>query len=191
LNPRPTICGSRDKRGFTLIELLVVIAILGILAALLFPALSSGKRKALSAACLSNLHQIGIGLHLYLQDNDDFLPKCPMLPSIDTTLTPIMTVLHPYVQNDLVFKDAADSTIYPKEHTSYEWNHFLNGASYGRPEDWSPETKGLVETIFGGRINTPLIGDANSYHGSSGSVNKNALFFDGRVEQTKFNTGAF
>lgn len=64
--------GSQKERGFTLIELLVVIAIIGILGALLLPALSRAKASAKSAACKSNLRQIGIGLRLYLNDFDKF-----------------------------------------------------------------------------------------------------------------------
>jgi prepilin-type N-terminal cleavage/methylation domain-containing protein/prepilin-type processing-associated H-X9-DG protein len=52
--------------GFTLIELLVVIAIIAILAALLLPVLSRARAAAICAACKSNLHQIGVGLGLYL-----------------------------------------------------------------------------------------------------------------------------
>src|SRR4051794_3801779 len=60
--------------AFTLIELLVVIGVIGILAALLLPAFSRGKESARGISCLSNLHQIGIGLQLYVGDNANRLP---------------------------------------------------------------------------------------------------------------------
>jgi prepilin-type N-terminal cleavage/methylation domain-containing protein/prepilin-type processing-associated H-X9-DG protein len=61
------------RDGFTLVELLVVIAIIGILAALLLPTLSSGKRRAQQTQCISNLHQMGLALSAYLAD-EHFYP---------------------------------------------------------------------------------------------------------------------
>ena len=57
-------------RAFTLIELLVVIAIIAILMAILTPALRKAKESARETVCRSNLKGVGLGILLYLQDND-------------------------------------------------------------------------------------------------------------------------
>ena len=62
------------RRGFTLIELLVVIAIIAILAALLFPVFARARGAAKQSACLSNLHQVGTAMTLYMADSDDLFP---------------------------------------------------------------------------------------------------------------------
>lgn len=67
--------------GFTLIELLTVITIIAILATLLMTTFGSVKRKAREAVCTSNLHQIGIALHLYLDDYGQRPPGLELLAS--------------------------------------------------------------------------------------------------------------
>jgi prepilin-type processing-associated H-X9-DG protein len=73
-----TACPSKDaaprkleaEAAFKLLELLVVIAVIAILAALVLPALGNAKRQALNSQCKSNLHQLGIALELYAQENN-------------------------------------------------------------------------------------------------------------------------
>lgn len=62
------------KMRFTLIELLVVISIIAILACLLFPALQMAKESGRRSGCASNLKQIGVGLLMYIGDNNDWIP---------------------------------------------------------------------------------------------------------------------
>lgn len=82
------------ERSFTLVELLVVIAIITALAAMLLPALKHARQKAQQARCMSNLHQIGLAVHLYLDDNAGRLPYVPATAQYEQ-----FARLRPYIAN--------------------------------------------------------------------------------------------
>jgi prepilin-type N-terminal cleavage/methylation domain-containing protein len=116
------------KHAFTLLELLVVVAIIGILAALLLPALSRSKQKAQGTFCVSNGRQLMLSLRLYADDHNDWLPPNPdyqtnkmwvagdMGKPADATNTALLmdpnrSAIAPYVSGSAkVFKCPSDKT---------------------------------------------------------------------------------
>lgn len=64
----------RGKGGFTLAELLVVTVIIALLGAILYPALTKAKECARITECLSNMRQMGTGMHMYIDDNSGRFP---------------------------------------------------------------------------------------------------------------------
>lgn len=145
----------RLRRGFTLIELLVVIAIIAILAAILFPVFAQARDKARQAACLSNAKQLALGVYMYAQDYDEYIP-CAFsewsIPQYDGP-TGVLTnypsywyvVIQPYVKNTKVAKCPSDTNMgipasyaYNYPHMSYRLLYpttIFSMASYEVPAD--------------------------------------------------------
>ncbi|HVU27719.1 MAG TPA: DUF1559 domain-containing protein [Verrucomicrobiae bacterium] len=71
---RPVLAGEMGREAFTLIELLTVISIIGILSALVLPALTSAREKARGVLCMNNTKQLTLAWQLYADDHEQYLP---------------------------------------------------------------------------------------------------------------------
>jgi prepilin-type N-terminal cleavage/methylation domain-containing protein/prepilin-type processing-associated H-X9-DG protein len=190
-SPRPLAVDYQTPQGiaFTLIELVVVIAIIAILAGLLLPVLGRTKESGKAAACLSNLHQIGIALQLYVQDNNNHLPYMRD-KSLTTTneYPPPDLVLSNYLGNLNILKCPSDVwssdkpkplpqaglTWFDQTGSSFSWNSLLNG------ED--AEHLSALGLSFDPH-QMPLMYDKEKFHQARGPKKEvNFLYADGHLK---------
>jgi prepilin-type N-terminal cleavage/methylation domain-containing protein len=164
----------KPKRAFTLLELLVVIGILTVLAALLLPALGRGKEAARATACLSNLHQIGVALQVYVSENQNRLPVMfdwSADSSANTNGPSMNQTLGRETGNTNVFRCPSDRVgIFEATGCSYSWNVLLN--------DQDADHLHLLGMSFAPH-QIPLVFDKESFHRARGPARAvNYLFAD-------------
>jgi prepilin-type N-terminal cleavage/methylation domain-containing protein/prepilin-type processing-associated H-X9-DG protein len=166
--------------AFSLIELLIVIAVIGVLAALSLPVLNRAEESGRTTACLSNLHQIGLALQMYVDANNNMLPVMRDAP-MDTNAPPtnslpdVDMVLQSELGNTNVLRCPSDfQGIFQLTGSSYSWNSLLNGENANH----------LV--VLGMNFNPqaiPVFFDKESFHASLGpSKAVNYLYADGHIK---------
>ncbi|HTV39878.1 MAG TPA: prepilin-type N-terminal cleavage/methylation domain-containing protein [Candidatus Sulfotelmatobacter sp.] len=181
----PGIRAVTPQRGvpaiaFSLIELLVVMAVIAILAALALPVISRSQEEGRATACVSNLHQIGLALQIYVDANNNTLPIMRDAPT-DTnalatnTFPTVNVVLGTDLANTNVLRCPSDfQGIFQLTGSSYSWNDLLNGENANHlvvmGMDFNPQA-------------IPVFFDKQGFHGARGA-NKavNYLYADQHIK---------
>jgi prepilin-type N-terminal cleavage/methylation domain-containing protein len=115
---------SAAQAGFTLIELLTVIAIIGVLVALLIPAVQAIRASARRTQCKNNLHNIGVAFDQFLdvQGQNGKFPDAAEMPSVSPKKKSIRTILAPYIEQSSAAFNCPDDLVHFKvEGQSYDY----------------------------------------------------------------------
>src|SRR6266516_911571 len=123
---------SRACRGFTLVELLVVIAIIGVLVALLLPAVQSARESARRMQCSNNVRQIGLALHNF-HDANQTLPPGAVDPATAARAAFVKfniptTVIHGWAV--FVYPFMEQKALSDQYHWDQNWYHASNQPVY-------------------------------------------------------------
>jgi prepilin-type N-terminal cleavage/methylation domain-containing protein/prepilin-type processing-associated H-X9-DG protein len=166
-----------SARAFTLVELLVTIAVIALLAALLMPALGRAKESGRVAVCQGNLHQVGLALQLYVDDNRNTMPTMYDRPLVGapTNLPTINVVLAGPLGSTQVLRCPADlQGLFQQTGSSYSWNSLVNGQNADHLQ---------ILNLSLAMTKIPLVFDKQGFHAVLGPKHAvNYLYADGHIK---------
>ncbi|MHC4404035.1 MAG: DUF1559 domain-containing protein [Planctomycetota bacterium] len=173
---------SRKRRpGFTIVEILVVIAIIGILIALLLPAIQSAREAARRMRCSKNLNQIGLAMHVYHDGHKTFPPGYISVAAGDEEwgwpvfLFPHMELENPYDELDVshtrlteVLRMTGDEGAYRRDVLTTHLDEFRC------PSDTTADQLPSTLRHFRGNANSSIEPGTSNYIGVSGLFDRSA-----------------
>jgi prepilin-type processing-associated H-X9-DG protein len=189
-----------------LVELLVVIAIIGILLAILIPAVQAARNSARRSQCLSNLRQVGLGIQMYVdtQGEQGVFPFAARVPGTGNRPS-LVEAIGPYIENNqsvficpndmyekiIAWPNPDDPGTKQTEWTTY---HDEYGLSYEYPDtdlcgwDFKGRTRQQVLADRSGNINKGtkdvwIAYDFHTFHGPNGQAgSRNYVYLDGHAQ---------
>ena len=169
---------SRQPRGFTLIELLVVIAIIAVLIGLLLPAVQMARESAARTQCRNQLHQLGVAVHHFADNNGGKLPDATAVNNANGTggnaydnrpytwFSSLHFQLLPHLEEDNLYQTMKSYAEGGFTHAgTYDTNNGAPGANglngiktFVCPDDLGADSRGVI-------VNFPFLG-ATTYAGN-------------------------